>query len=142
MGRRPALKCFGNLFILPGLVILFRLWPFIPLIYCNLSFAVNESSINKIYLFKCECLWRERESVFWRYMYYVFTVYVIYHTLYQVKTTISYLQIFHNLFLFNYSSIHLSVSWLINYIYGIHLPLLPTAVIIFKSNVCVFVGHR
>jgi hypothetical protein len=42
-------------------VILFRLWPFIPVIYCNLSFAVNESSINKIYLFKYECLWRERE---------------------------------------------------------------------------------
>ena len=48
MGRRLALKFFGNLFILPGLVIPFRLWPFIPLIYWNLSFAVNESSINSL----------------------------------------------------------------------------------------------
>jgi hypothetical protein len=51
MGRRLALKFFGYLFILPGLVILFRLWPFIPLIYCNLSFAVNESSIKRLRLF-------------------------------------------------------------------------------------------
>jgi hypothetical protein len=38
MGRRLALKFFGYLFILQGLVILFRMWPFIPLIYCNLSY--------------------------------------------------------------------------------------------------------
>ena len=48
MGHRLALKFVGNLFILPDLVILFPLWPFTPLLYCNLYFAVSESSINII----------------------------------------------------------------------------------------------